>query len=685
MHAVKTHFSKQIGRYKHLARRVNRLLKDGSFQLLSQLEQRSLLAKLKARLKRIGHLMPSGQLKGALAGIALLLGAAFNQVEAQSFAPGIGSPFGIEPGTTTGYSSFADIDGDGDLDLLLNTYDANTYELTFAFYENIGTPQSPSFTADNYTLNPFGIEPVNGSQPILKDFDNDGDLDLMSGALYYGGGFNYQENIGTATSPNYGPLEFNPFGLNSNQYIDFATAADMDGDGDLDVFGGGYGGDLTYYENIGTPSAPAFAAPQTNPFGIATGTLYVAVPHLCDLDGDGDQDMLVFNYNYYSPSEIAFLENTGTSTAPSFEAPVSNPFGINMNGFDVAIPSCADMDADGDTDVFINDFYGSNIVFYENLNINLEQPPTSADNTVNMDEDGTYIFQPDDFTFMDGNLSDQLEAVQITALPSAGELQIGSTPVNVNDVVLVANLGNLNYKPGLNEFGSNYASFGFKVYDGSLYSTDANTITFNVSPVNDAPASQDAEVNASNDFDYVFEAADFPYSDVEGDAFAAVTITSLPDKGTLKLNGVAVVVNQNIAVANLPNLSYTSLAGALGTPYTSFQFKVGDGASFSPNTIMRINVAETSATTDGRLQVQLRLSPNPVAEVLNFSAVSSEVIENPTVQILDMNGRLVLSKLINNHSQQFDCALDLGTLAAGNYLVKIEAKGTSSTVRFIKS
>jgi len=684
MHALKTHFAAQIGRYKHLAKKVNRLLKDGSFQLLTRNEQRSLLARLKARLKRIGHLMPSGQLKGALAGIALLMGTAFNSLEAQSFAPGVASPFGIDPGTTYGYQTFADIDGDGDLDLLLNGYDYNSSSPAFIVYENTGTAQAPVFAADNFTVNPFGTLPSYGSQPILKDFDNDGDLDLMSGYLN-GGGFVYQENIGTATAPNYDIQEINPFGLTNSPNVEFATGADMDGDGDIDVFGGGLYGNLNYFENVGTPESPAFAAPQANPFGIITGALIISAPHLCDLDGDGDQDILAFNYNYYFPNEIIFLENTGTNTAPSFAAAVSEPFGITQNGFDVAFPSCADIDADGDPDVFINDYYGSSILFYENLTIDVAYPPTSADNVIDMDEDGTYIFQQDDFSFSDGDIADQLQAVQITSLPTSGQLKIGSAAVNVNDVVQVANLANLNYKPASNEFGDNYDSFSFKVFDGTQYSTDANTLTFNVAPVNDAPASQDAEVNASNDFEFVFETADFPYTDVEGDAFAAVKITSLPDKGSLKLNGSAVTVNQNIAAADLSTLSFSTTADETGTPYTSFQFQVSDGSAFGASATMRINMQETSGTADGKLQVQLTLSPNPVESILNIKAVASHSIFNPTIQLMDANGRILLSKSVENATQNLDYQVDVKAFPAGIYLVKIESNGVVNTVRFIKS
>ncbi len=677
MHASHVPFSAQVRRYKHLAKKVSRLLKDGTFQLLSLREKRTLLTKLQDRLKRIGHLMPQSRLKGALAGVALLLGTALG---AQTFSPVVISPFGIASGSTYGYQSFADLDGDGDLDLLINSYDGASYSPVFLFYENLGTPQVPVFTADNYEANPFGIAPGILAQPMLADFDSDGDLDLMSGNLY-GGGFQFQENTGSATAPVFAAPQSNPFSLTSSQYLDFATTADLDGDGDLDILGGGFYGQLQYFENTGTAAAPSFATPQANPFGIAA-TGYVVVPNLCDLDGDGDFDLLYMSF--VVGSSIFYAENIGTATAPAFDTGFINPFGISANGLDVSIPSSADIDGDGDVDVFVNDYYGNSIHFYENLTINVSYPPTSADNSIIMPEDGIYLFQPDDISFADGNLSDQLQAVQITALPTAGELKIGSIAVNVNDIVQVAQLPNLIFEPSLNEFGPDYANFKFKVSDGGLWSVDDYTMTINVTPVNDAPASQDAEVTASNDFPYVFEAADFPYTDVENQPLVDLKIVSLPTKGSLQLSGNAVTAGQNVPAAQVGDLSYSAIAGEFGAAYTSFDFQVSDGIAFSTISTITINVLETSGSKDRTLQATVILSPNPVSDLLNIHLESVKSLANPRVTVCDALGRAVTSEQLNGELQILDYQLNVSTIAAGFYFVKIEADGKASLTKFVK-
>ena len=120
--------------------------------------------------------------------------------------------------------------------------------------------------------------------------------------------------------------------------------------------------------------------------------------------------------------------------------------------------------------------------------------PTGAAKTVSTSEDTAYTFAAADFGFTDTDSGDTLHSVKITAPPAAGKgaLALDGTAVAANGTVTKAELddGDLVYTPPANENGSGYASFSFKVSDGTAESAAAYTITIDVTAVNDAATGQ---------------------------------------------------------------------------------------------------------------------------------------------------------------------------------------------------
>jgi len=173
--------------------------------------------------------------------------------ESPSFAPPQSDPFGIVPGSNYFPTpALADLDGDGDVDLISSTYDYS--------YAN-GNPQFAE-----PTLSPFGLAfgpNVNSyiSFPSIADLDSDGDLDLLcsiNGEYYnngieYEGGIFYFENTGDTTNPQFEVSERNPVGISIPNAVYYQvllpTLADLDGDGDNDFLGCAPEGDFYYYEN----------------------------------------------------------------------------------------------------------------------------------------------------------------------------------------------------------------------------------------------------------------------------------------------------------------------------------------------------------------------------------------------------------------------------------------------------
>lgn len=177
-----------------------------------------------------------------------------------NFISPVNNPFGL---ISIGYLSdptFVDLDNDGDMDLLSGENYGNYY-----YFENTGTASSPAFASP--ITNPFGLTGYsNHSSPTFADLDNDGDFDLIAG--FFTGSFKYYENTGTATTPAFASGITNPFGLIDIGARSKATFIDLDFDGDMDLMCGEFGGSFMYFQNTGSETLPTFAAPLTNPFGI---------------------------------------------------------------------------------------------------------------------------------------------------------------------------------------------------------------------------------------------------------------------------------------------------------------------------------------------------------------------------------------------------------------------------------
>lgn len=244
------------------------------------------------------------------------------------------------------FPAFADIDADGDYDLLIGRDLAS-----FLFYRNTGTAASPVWSRDFNMFNTMETTTY-WKVPVLVDYDGDHDYDLIYGQD--NGRLTVYENTGTTTAPVY-TRNNDLFRVIKSQGSG-ATAAlgDFDNDGDFDMVSGDWSGKFQYFRNSGGQTFPSFAS-ASSPVSVLDPGSYSS-PTVVDLDGDGDLDIVSGELN----GKLYGYINNGGSFA-SNNAPFS---AMTFTGF--SHPAFADLDADGDPDLIVGAEASANWRAYRN-------------------------------------------------------------------------------------------------------------------------------------------------------------------------------------------------------------------------------------------------------------------------------------------------------------------------------
>ena len=99
----------------------------------------------------------------------------------------------------------------------------------------------------------------------------------------------------------------------------------------------------------------------------------------------------------------------------------------------------------------------------------------------------------------------------------------------------------------------------------------------------------------------------------------------------------------------------------------------------NPNTNETIIVEEGSSPlsiSENAIE-NVRLYPNPTSEIINFSMKG---LENTPVQIIDVNGKVVLSTKVSKES-----AIDVSSLKTGTYFAMLQVEKKITTYKFLKN
>lgn len=264
------------------------------------------------------------------------------------------------------------------------------------------------------------IEPEGATDVIAADVDGDGDMDV----LFASTGIDriaWFENYGDGTFSDFIPIDTNNF---TSVY-----AADLDNDEDIDVLSSGrLNGKVKWYENDGTGN---FIQSTT----ITSNASNVQWVHADDLDGDGDIDVLSASV---TDDKIAWYENLG-------EGEFSGEIVLTNSANAARMVQTADLDGDEDIDVLFASSLDSKIGWFENLG----DGQFSSEAIITTDASSPFAIYPADLE-NDGlidiisasTLDDQIAWVPNLGDGLFGDIETISDQVEEPEAVFAADLDN---------------------------------------------------------------------------------------------------------------------------------------------------------------------------------------------------------------------------------------------------
>ena len=342
----------------------------------SEQQQRRLIGKLKSLFSRLDRMQHQVGIK--LAGTALF----FMLASSTSFAQQVWRPVGSADGKIPLVDVFtsnvfpgiavADLDEDGSPDIFIGYKNGS-----LRMIKNDG---SGGFPDAGVPVMAGGVEisSTKYAAPAFADLDGDGDLDLFV-SDYDNKAIKYYKNngLGVFTAEN----NLKADGAEIFGYPSFAFA-DVDKDGDLDLYCGRTAGNIEVYINNGgafTRANPGFLQADRDTLlftSAGKGTHKYSAPAFADIDKDGALDLYVGGGDSHN---IMFFKNNAGTFNFNGDLVYADSTEVILDPGNYSRPTFADMDGEGDLELLVVDKVGAVRMFkyvetLSSVNITEENP-----------------------------------------------------------------------------------------------------------------------------------------------------------------------------------------------------------------------------------------------------------------------------------------------------------------------